>query len=86
MGLWVALACIVWGSMPVPDLKYLANFCGLLYMLFIIALFNMSELTKNQGRIGIPIANLIDVAAHKVDERLKWQRILGPKALSCKNL
>ena len=40
-------------------------------MLFMIALFNMSELTKNQGRIGISIANLIDVGARKIDEVLK---------------
>ena len=55
-------------------------------MLFMIALFNMSELTKNRGRIGVQIANVNDVATRKIDEVLKCQRILGPKALSCKNL
>ena len=58
----------------------------MIYTLFMIALFNMSELTKNWGQIGILIASLIDVAARKIDEGLKCQRILGPKALSCKNL
>ena len=41
------------------------------YMLFMFALFNMSELYKNQGRIEFPIASLIDVADRKIDEGLK---------------
>ena len=55
-------------------------------MLFMIALFNMSELTKNWGRIEISIASLMNVVARKIVEGLKCQRILGPKALSCKKL
>ena len=55
-------------------------------MLFMFALFHMSELTKNRGWIGILIASLMNVAARKIDEGLKCRRIVGPKALSCKIL
>ena len=50
------------------------------------ALFNMSELHKNEDRIGILIASMIDVADRKIDEGLKCQRILGPRVLSCEKL
>ena len=37
-------------------------------MLFMFALFNMSELYKNRDRIEFSIANRIDVADRKFDE------------------
>ena len=40
-------------------------------MLIMFALFDMSELCKNQDLIGISIAGLIDVADRKIDEGLK---------------
>ena len=55
-------------------------------VLIMFALFDMSELCKNRDLIGILIACLIDVAARKIDEGLKCQRFLGPRALSCRKL
>ena len=37
-------------------------------MLFMFALFNMSELYKNRDRIDFPIASRIDVADRKIEE------------------
>ena len=37
-------------------------------MLFMFALFNMSELSKNWDRIEFSIASRIDVADRKIDE------------------
>ena len=36
----------------------------MIYMLFMFALFNMSELYKNRDRIDFPIASQIDVIRH----------------------
>ena len=43
----------------------------MIYMLFMFALFNMSELYKNRDRIDFPIASRIDVADRKIEEGLK---------------
>ena len=40
----------------------------MIYMLFMFALSNMSELYKNRDRIDFPIANQIDVADRKIEE------------------
>ena len=55
-------------------------------MLFMFALFDLSELSKNRDLIGILIASVIYVAVRKIDEGLKCQRFLGPKVLSCEKL
>ena len=68
------------------ELQVLSEFCRLNYMLIMFALFDMSELCKNRDLIGILIACLIDVAARKIDEGLKCQRFLDPRALSCEKL
>ena len=40
----------------------------MIYMLFMFALFNMSELYKNWDRIDFSIASRIDVANRKIEE------------------
>ena len=50
-----------WSVIPISTIP-------LIYMLFMFALFNMSELYKNRDRIDFPIASRIDVADRKIDE------------------
>ena len=50
-------------------------------MLFMFALFNMSELYKSQDRIEFSIANRIDVADRKFDEGWSYTEVMLKNAM-----